>query len=322
MKPRVLPALTLLALLAPAAFAQAPATPAPAATAPAPPRTIASLRNKISAADLPSAESILEVHREKYGADGTWLMALGWLARGALLLGDTPRAGELNAELRRACDARLAAGATLAHDDSLENALGACVEVQAQLVEKAKGRAAAAAFVRGEQARFAGAPDGFRMRLQKRLNLLTLTGAPAPEIALEDWVGAKPKPLAERRGKAVVVFVWSKSCGDCRDQAATLARVASRHAADGLEIVPLTRFYTEGEAEHVREKAVIDSVWSATYAGVGPASIPLSTASMERYGGSSTPTFVFVDRRGVVRGYTPTRLTEPELERRVREILR
>jgi hypothetical protein len=48
----------------------------------------------------------------------------------------------------------------------------------------------------------------------------------------------------------------------------------------------------------------------------------LSTASMERYGGSSTPTFVFVDRAGIVRGYTPTRLTEAELDRAVAAILR
>jgi hypothetical protein len=86
--------------------------------------------------------------------------------------------------------------------------------------------------------------------------------------------------------------------------------------------VALTRYYEEDQADRVREKARVDSVWRAVYAGVGPASVPISTASMLRYGGSSTPTFVFVDRRGVVRGYTPTRLTEAALERRVQELLR
>lgn len=42
---------------------------------------------------------------------------------------------------------------------------------------------------------------------------------------------------------------------------------------------------------------------------------------MVRYGGSSTPTFVFIDRKGIVRRYTPTRLTEEELDRTVRELL-
>ena len=43
---------------------------------------------------------------------------------------------------------------------------------------------------------------------------------------------------------------------------------------------------------------------------------------MQRWGGSSTPTFAFVDRRGVVRRYTPTRLTEEALDREVAALLR
>ena len=50
--------------------------------------------------------------------------------------------------------------------------------------------------------------------------------------------------------------------------------------------------------------------------------IILSTASMERYGVSSTPTFVFVDRKGIVRAYTPTRLSTAELENKIAVILR
>jgi hypothetical protein len=43
---------------------------------------------------------------------------------------------------------------------------------------------------------------------------------------------------------------------------------------------------------------------------------------MERYGGSSTPTWVFVDRAGIVRGYVPYRLTEAEMDRALEKILR
>lgn len=43
---------------------------------------------------------------------------------------------------------------------------------------------------------------------------------------------------------------------------------------------------------------------------------------MIEYGVSSTPTFVFIDRAGLVRRYTPTRLTEDELEREVEALLR
>jgi hypothetical protein len=55
---------------------------------------------------------------------------------------------------------------------------------------------------------------------------------------------------------------------------------------------------------------------------VGPVPRVISTASMVAYGVSSTPTFAFIDRKGVVRRYTPTRLTEAELDRSIGDILR
>jgi hypothetical protein len=63
-------------------------------------------------------------------------------------------------------------------------------------------------------------------------------------------------------------------------------------------------------------------VWKASYKEMGATPIILSTAAMEKYGASSTPTFVFVDRKGVVRGYVPYRLTEPELDRAIAGIVK
>ncbi len=47
----------------------------------------------------------------------------------------------------------------------------------------------------------------------------------------------------------------------------------------------------------------------------------IDTETMVRYGVSATPTFVLVDRKGIVRLYTPTRLSEAELSRRIDEVL-
>ena len=72
-----------------------------------------------------------------------------------------------------------------------------------------------------------------------------------------------------------------------------------------------------------REKAKVDSVWKAVYQrALGDLPIVFSTASYERYGASSTPTFVFIDRKGIVRRYTPTRLTEAEIDRTLTELMR
>jgi hypothetical protein len=49
--------------------------------------------------------------------------------------------------------------------------------------------------------------------------------------------------------------------------------------------------------------------------------VPLSAANHERYGVSSTPTVVILDRHGIVRLYHPGRLTEDELEAALRPLL-
>jgi thiol-disulfide isomerase/thioredoxin len=318
---------TLAALLAAVSvsFAQGPAPPAPlpapaAAPVPAaPPSPVSGIRNKLSAGDLLSAESILEVHRAKNGEDGAHLLGLSWLARGALLLGEPDKARRYATDVRACCADRIALGADLAKDRDLETALGAAIEVEAQLIQRAQGARAAAEYVRGELAQVKG-PVALRSRLNKRINLLTLVGARAPELVVEDHLGETPPALAMLKGRPVVFFVWSANCGDCKAQAPVLARLTSRHAGQGLQVVALTRYY-EDEAERTAEKASVDSIWKAVYTDAGSVPVVFSTASMERYGGSSTPTWVFVDRAGIVRGYVPYRLTEAEFDRALEGIL-
>ena len=298
-----------------------PPTPASPAPAPAtPPSPVSGIRSKISAGDLLSAESILEVHKAKHGEDGPWLNGYGWLARGALLMGDAEKARRYAADVRALCERRIEAGADLEKDQDLQIALGAAIEVEAQLIERSKGTGRAVEFLRAELARLKG-PVALRSRLNKRLGLLTITGKPAPELEVDDWLGERPPTLASLRGKPVLLFVWAEWCGDCKAQAPALARAKSRYGQHGLEILALTRYYEE-DSKRAAEKARVDSVWKAAYAEVGTVPVVFSTASMETYGGSSTPTFVFVDRAGIVRRYTPTRLTEAEMERTLDTLMR
>src|SRR5262245_38258486 len=169
--------------------AQAPAAPAAATTAPAPappPSPVAAIRNKLSAGDLLSAESVLEVHREKNGEDGAWLQGLAWLARGALIMGDLPKAGRYAAQVRAECAKRIAAGTKIEADHDLEIALGAAIETDAQRIQRTRGKAAAVRLLRAEIARYEG-PTTLLLRLHKRLDMLTLVGTPAPEIVAEDF---------------------------------------------------------------------------------------------------------------------------------------
>jgi thiol-disulfide isomerase/thioredoxin len=323
----------------------APATPsspaiAPQSTAPPAPSPVSGIRNKLAAGDLLSAESILEVHREKYGEDGPWLAGLGWLARGALLVGDTAKSRRYAVQTRASVERRLA-GKAIGSDRDAEGALGAAIEVQAQLTERQRGRPAAAAWLRGEIARLEG-PPAFRSRLQKRLNLLTLVGQPAPELVVEDFLLHAPNPegelsaedllrsdwasaaygmIGKARGRPLVLFFWAEWCADCKAQVPAFARVLKRHRSEGVLARAVTRWYEPAESLAI-ERARALRVWDETYDSLGDTPRIVSTESMVRYGASATPTFAFVDRKGIVRRYTATRLTEEELEKAVVEILR
>lgn len=301
----------------PPAASTAPATP----PAPAPPPSpVQGIRNKLSAGDLLSAESILEVHRAEKGEDAAYLSGLAWLARGALLLGDLDKAEGYAADVRRRSAEAKSRDFSLEEDRAAETAFGAAIEVEAQRLHRLKGSKKAAEYVRGELAGIKG-PVALRSRVNKRLNLLTLEGAPAPEIAIEDVIGVPPPALLALRGRPVVLYLWAEWCGDCKAQAAALARAVKRHAADGVQFIALTRYYDPAD-KRVAEKDRVAGAWASAYAEVGSLPIVVSTASMERYGGSSTPTFVFIDRAGIVRRYTPTRLTGDELERAIALIRR
>jgi len=317
---RLAPALALLLLAGPPRVSHAQtASPAPAAPTP-PPSPVSGIRNKLSAGDLLSAESILEVHREKNGEDGAWLLGLSWLARGSVLVGDMEKAERYAKQLRDECAKRMANGAALDTAHDLEIALGAAIETDAQRLQRTKGKRAASELLRGELARYPGPPT-LLMRLHKRLNMLTLEGSPAPEWVAEDFVGDPPPTLASLKGKPVVLFLWYEGCGDCKAQSASLGRVLEKRKGSDLRCVAITRYYDDPPGRPA-EKARIDSVWTAVYSGVGPIPRVISTASMITYGVSSTPTFAFIDRKGIVRRYTPTRLTEAELDRAIDDILR
>src|SRR5262249_30732033 len=89
------------------ALAQEPApTPAPSPTPP-PNIDVRMIRLKISAGDLASAESILEVHRAEHGEDGDYVLGVAWVARGAALLGDWKAASEWAKAARKLADERL-----------------------------------------------------------------------------------------------------------------------------------------------------------------------------------------------------------------------
>lgn len=307
----------LVACLAAASLAlgQEP-TKAPS-PAPPPMDDLRFIRMKIAAADLYSAESILEVHRADKGEDAEYLLGLAWLARGAALTGDWAATARYAKAARELAVTRLGAPADYAGNKEATYALGTSIEVEAQALVAAGKKAQAIRLLDASSKAQAKAPYNLRARIWKRRNQIELAGQPAPDFRAEDHVGAEFPGLAALRGKPVVLFLWWESCGDCKAQAAALRRAVEKYGPTGVVFVAPTRFYDD---DHAAEKAKIEKAWKEIYAFPDTVSAPISDEAMLRYGVSATPTFVFVDRKGIVRKYLPYRMTEGRLSEAIEQL--
>lgn len=283
---------------------------------------IGEVRAAIARQDFAEGERLIEAHRQAHGVTPQSLAALSWLGRGALAADDLDRAESYaqdtyDATLKAIPDTGVDA------DPGFATALGAAIEVLAQAGAKRGRRSEAVTFLRSELARWGS--TSIQKRIQKNLNLLTLEGVAAPPLDVSEFVGPRPATLDALKGRIVILFFWAHWCGDCKAQAPILASLLQKYGRDGLVIVGPTQRYgyvaRGASASAEEELRYVDRVREIAYGSLSGMTVPTAAANHERYGVSTTPTLVVLDRGGAVRLYHPGRLAEDALESLVRRLI-
>lgn len=286
------------------------------------PRIVLYVQAALQQGDLAQASALVGQYRRLNGDTPEALEALSWLARGQLAFGHPDEAQKEAAEVEQGAMAALATR-SLDQEPQLPLALGAAYEVQAAALNAEHKKSEAIALLQTQMQKWHG--TSIVSRLQKNINLLTLQGKPMPPLRETEWIGKKPAPLATLHGKVLLLFFWAHWCVDCKADGPIIAKLAQEFAPQGLVVVAPTRLYgytaQEEHAAPAVERPFVDKVYEHYYAGIPNAGVPIDTGNFERFGVSTTPTIVLVDRRGIVRLYNPGAMDEQALRAAIQPLL-
>jgi thiol-disulfide isomerase/thioredoxin len=280
------------------------------------------VRGLVARHDLAAAQAAAKTYQAQSGATPELAAALSWIARGEWDARQLPQAEQYAAAARKMATDLLGMR-RLDADPWLPTALGAAIEVHAQVLAAQGQRVEAIAFLRQQLADYRGASIG--ERIGKNINLLDLVGKPAPALEAGEWLGPRPPSLASLHGHPVLLFFWAHWCPDCKREAPILASLLATYGSKGLVVVGPTKLYgyaAAGEdAAPAVEKQYIQKIREQYYPGLASMPIPVSEANFLNYGASTTPTVVLLDRAGVVRFYHPGAVDEAELSQQIQKVL-
>ncbi len=280
------------------------------------------VRTSIAHNDFQTAAQIVQSYQSQRGETPELAEAVSWLARGELA-GSNYDAADQYARNAYTMATKQLAGRSVDVNENLATALGAAIEVHAQVLAERGNKAAGAQYLRTQLAKYSSTSIG--PRIQKNLNLLTLQGSLAPALQEARYIGAKPPTLASLRGKPVLMYFWAHWCSDCKAEVPILARLKSEYAGKGLTLIGPTQLYgsiAQGQdAPPAAEMQYIEQVRDKYYADLRDVPVPVSAANFRRYGASTTPTLVLIDRAGRVAMYHPGRMTYDELRAKIDEVV-
>jgi thiol-disulfide isomerase/thioredoxin len=279
------------------------------------------VHSAVARGNLTVADQELQEYRTHHSITPEYLEALSWMAR-ASANQNQMGAAESYAKQTEMFGRQLLAKRALDAEPHLPIAMGAAIEVQAQVLAAGGHQAQAVALLKRSLAEFG--QTSIAPRLQKNLNLLGLTGQTAPPLQLTENLGSKTLPLSQLKGSPVLLFFWAHWCVDCKAEGPIITQLRSEFGPKGLIVIaPTQRYgYAAGgqDATPEAETAYIDQVWKHYYARLENIPVPVSKANFDRYGASTTPTLVLVDRAGKVALYHPGAMPYDDLRTAIEKV--
>ncbi len=296
-------------------------TPAPTAPTPRAKTIVDLVREAIAQNDFREAEHLARANMREIGTTPLAIEAFSWLGRGALAAKNYDAAMTYAARAYEMVEEQLKFR-QLDAETHLPIALGAAIEVQAQALAAQGKRSEAIMTLQRESEQYKG--TSIIMRLNKNMNLLSLEGPPAFPFESAEGLGPKTT-LAELKGKPVVLFLWAHWCGDCKKQGPILDALVTKYKSSGITVIaPTQRFgYVERRkpASPAEELAYIERIRDEFYPWMKTTWAPISDEVYMKYGVSTTPTYVMIDRDGKVSSYLPGQPTSEQLEPLIQKIV-
>jgi thiol-disulfide isomerase/thioredoxin len=280
------------------------------------------VRTALAQSNFSAADSNLNAYRSRNGVTPEYVEAYSWMGRAALDAHQYDQAAAYAKQTKNFALEQLKHRA-LDAEPRLPIALGAAIEVESQALA-ARGQRTQAVAVLQTALRTYG-NTSIQARLQKNLNLLSFEGRPAPALRTEQFLGSKPPVLAQLKGSPVLLFFWAHWCGDCKAEAPIITQLRTEFAPKGLTVIGPTRLYGyTAQVEHAApmdELAYIDAVRRRFYGGLLDMPVPISTYNFDKYGASTTPTIVLLDRTGKVAMYHPGALPYDQLKAEIEKVV-
>ena len=165
---------------------------------------------------------------------------------------------------------------------------------------------------------------GLTRSLKKRRKHYEVLGSAAPELErIDQWYPGRPQTMAGLRGKVVLLDFWATWCLPCIKQFPALIGWDQTYKNDGLEVLGVTRYYGEVKGLPVDLQTERDYLkkfkteQNITYDFV----IGKDFGNQIKYGATSIPTTVLIDRQGIVRYIESGSNNEEEIERLIKKLL-